>query len=421
MGDSMKEQINIKNMMTKVAIGIGVLIAANLLYFLFMTMCFMVPAEKVKPNIEMSLYTWQEETPFPFFDNGRAMWLDYGSDMIWANIALTNVDNPLKAAIELPYAIGGEENDDVHFNNLIRGLYYTESEDFTMTTYPRYWMLMVGIIRVLFCFCEIAEMRYAFYFVAAILVWAVFRELEKRWGWRGTFPFFMAVVLRMLVTHSISISTSADVFIALGAMLFVLKNGEKDFYKKYQGIFFLFLGSFVFALGPFVAPVLTLGMPLVTHILMQKEKDSTMNSWWRIITNSVAWVCGYGGSIAIKAILTKVVAGSQSTSGTVSHYLGLGQGISARIGRIVYCFENLLTPLKVKIPIVLLVLGILVIMWCRRSKRKVDCKWLLLFVSLYPLLWSFVVVEHTIHYFATNMYAVLVYAILSIITFAIGD
>lgn len=417
----MKEQRKLKNILTKIGIGIIVLLAANLLYFLFMSACFMIPAEKVKPNVEMSLYTWDGENQFAFFDNARAMWLDFGSDMIWANIAVSNVENPFKAAIELPYAVGGEMNEQASYNNLIRGLYYTQSEDFIMTTYPRYWMLMVGIIRVLFCFWEIAQMRYAFYFVAAILLWAVCREIEKRWGWRGSFPFFMAVVLRMLLTNSISISTSADVFIAFGAMLFVLKNAEKEFYKKYQGIFFLFLGSFVFALGPFVAPVLTLGMPLVTHILVQKEKDDCIDAWWRVITNSAAWICGYGGSIAIKAVLTKVVAGSQSTSGTISHYLGLGQGIGARIGRIVYCFENLMTPLNVKVPIVMVVAAVLVILLFTRKRVKMNSKWLLLFVASYPLLWAFVIVEHTIHYFASNMYAVFVYAVLSVITFTIGD
>ena len=417
----MKAQSKIKNVLTKIGLGIAILIAVNVLYFLFMSMCFMVPAEKVKPNIEMSLYTWDKETQFPFFDSGRAMWLDFGSDMIWANIALTDVENPFKAAIELPYATGGEANSKVSFNDLVQGLYYTESEDFVTTTYPRYWMLMVGIIRVLFCFCEISEMRYAFYFLAAILLWSVFRELEKRWGWRGSFPFFMAVVLRVLLLHSISISTSADVFIALGAMLFVLKNAEKDFYKKYQGIFFLVLGSLAFALGPFVAPVLTLGLPLVTNIMLQQERDRDFMSWWRVFTNSTAWVCGYGGSMVIKAILSKMVMGNQSTSSSIAHYLGIGQGIGARFGRIVYCFENLLTPLKIKVPIVLLVLSVLIIMLLTRKRQKVEFKWLLLFVAMYPLLWAFVIVEHTIHYFASNMYSVFVFAILSIITFTIGE
>ena len=417
----MKAQSKVKNVLTKMGIGIGVLIIANCLYFLFMSMCFMIPAEKVRSNIEMSLYTWDGEDMFPFFDNARAMWLDFGSDMIWANIALTDVENPFKAAIELPYATGGEANSKVSFNDLVQGLYYTESEDFVTTTYPRYWMLMVGIIRVLFCFCEISEMRYAFYFLAAILLWSVFRELEKRWGWRGSFPFFMAVVLRVLLLHSISISTSADVFIALGAMLFVLKNAEKDFYKKYQGIFFLVLGSFAFALGPFVAPVLTLGLPLVTNIMLQQERDRDFMSWWRVFTNSTAWVCGYGGSMVIKAILSKMVMGNQSTSSSIAHYLGIGQGIGARFGRIVYCFENLLTPLKIKVPIVLLVLSVLIIMLLTRKRQKVEFKWLLLFAAMYPLLWAFVIVEHTIHYFASNMYSVFVFAILSIITFAIGE
>ena len=412
---------NVKNIMNKIGIGIGILIVVNLLYFLFMSACFMIPAQKVRPNVEMSLYTWDKETQFPFFDDARAMWLDFGSDMIWANIALTDVENPFRAAIELPYATGGEINGKMSYNDLVRGLYYTDSEDFVTTTYPRYWMLMAGVIRILFCFYEIAEMRYLFYFLAAILLWAVFRELEKKWGWRGSFPFFMAVSLRVLLLHSISISTSADVFIALGAMLFILKNGEKEFYKKYQVIFFLLIGSFAFALGPFVAPVLTLGLPLVTNIMLQKEKDKEFISWRRTITNSAVWVCGYGGSMVIKAILTKVVVGNQSTSGSIAHYLGLGQGIGARIGRIIYCFENLMTPLNAKIPIVILVLAVLVIMLFTRRKRNVEYKWLLLFVSMYPLLWAFVIVEHTIHYFASNMYSVFVFAVLSIITFTIGE
>ena len=417
----MKAQGKVKNVLRKAGIGIGVLMAVNLLYFLFMAACFMIPAEKVKPNIEMSLYTWDEEKQFPFFDNARAMWLDFGSDMIWANIALTDVENPFRAAIELPYATGGEANEKVSFNDLVRGLYYTDSEDFVTTIYPRYWMLMAGVIRILFCFYEIAEMRYVFYFLAAILLWSVFRELEKKWGWRGSFPFFMAVILRMLLLHSISISTSADVFIALGAMLFILKNGEKECYKKYQGFFFLLIGSLAFALGPFVAPVLTLGLPLITNIMLHKEMDKEFISWWRTITNSAAWVCGYGGSMVIKAVLTKVVVGTQSTSGSIAHYLGLGQGVKARFGRILYCFENLLSPLNAKIPIIIMVLLVLMIMLWKRKKEKVEYKWLLLFVAMYPLLWAFVIVEHTIHYFASNMYAVFVYAILSIITFTIGE
>ena len=86
-----------------------------------------------------------------------------------------------------------------------------------------------------------------------------------------------------------------------------------------------------------------------------------------------------------------------------------------------YRVENLLSPLEAKVPIVILVLFVLVIMLWRRKKEKVENKWLLLFVSLYPLLWAFVIVEHTIHYFASNMYSVFVFAVLSVVTFAIGE
>ena len=405
----------------KIGIGIATLLFVNMLYFLFMTLSFTIPAEKVRPNIEMSLYTWAEDKMFPFFENPQGLWLDFGSDMIWANIALSNVDNPSKAAITLPHAVGGEANDKISFNNLVMGLYYTESEDFATSVYPRYWMLMVGVLRILFTFLEISQIRYGFYFLAALLMWGVFSKVNEKWGWRASFPLFMAVVLRNLLLHSISVSTSADIFVALSAMLFILKNGEKEIYKEYQGIVFLLIGSFSFALGPFVAPVLTLGFPLVINIMLQKEKDKEFLSWWRVIVNSVAWVCGYGGSMVLKAMLSRIVIGSQSTTSSISHYLGSGQGIRPRLGRIFYCFENLLSPLEVKIPIVLIVSLILVIMLFLRKRKKVEYKWLLLFVAMYPLLWAFVVVEHTIHYFASNMYSVFVFAVLTIITFSIQE
>lgn len=417
----MKEQFRIENVLKRIGIGILILLAANALYFLFMTACFTIPAEKVRTNIELSLYTWSEEETFPFFDNARGLWLDFGSDMIWANIALMDVENPMKAAIELPYASGSEENDQMSFQNLVRGLYYAESEEAVSDVYPRYWMLMAGILRILFSFLEISQIRYAFYFMVALLLWAVFMEVDKRWGWRVAFPLFMAVILRNLLLHSISVSTSADVFVALGAMLFILRNGETQFYKKYSGLVFLLIGSFAFALGPFVAPVLTLGLPLIIHILLQDEKDNSFVSWWNVIANSAAWVCGYGGSMVIKAVLGKIVVGNQSTTGSIAHYLGIGQGVKARFGRILYCFENLLSPLEVKVPIVGMILLVLLIMLWRRKREKVECKWLLLFVSMYPLLWAFVIVEHTIHYFASNMYSVFVFAVLNVITFTIGE
>lgn len=417
----MKTQFNVKNILQKIGIGIVMLLVVNALYFLFMTVCFMIPAEKVRPNIEESLYTWSEDNVFPFFESRQGLWLDFGSDMIWANIALSDVENPMKAAIELPYAAGGEDDEQMSFNNLVRGLYYADSEDAVMASYPRYWMLMAGILRILFTFLEISEIRYGFYFVTALLLWAVFAEVGKRWGWRGTFPLFMAVVLRNLLLHSISVSTSADVFVALGAMLFLLKNEDKEVLKNHSGGVFLLTGSFAFALGPFVAPVLTLGLPLITSIMLQKEKDTEFISWWRVITNSAAWVCGFGGSMVIKAILGKIVVGSQSTSGSIAHYLGIGQGIKARFGRILYCFENLLSPLKIKIPIVIIILLFLIIMLLSRKRQKVEFKGLLLFVAMYPMLWAFVIVEHTIHYFAANMYSVFVFAVLSIITFTIGE
>lgn len=130
-----------KQLAKKLLLGVGILVALNVIYLLFMTFAFSIPADgKIKENIGLSLYTWQDEDITPIFDDAQSYFQDIGSDLIWANIAATRTNNPILAAIELPYkqvSFEGEGDVARKVQHLIQALYYPDSEETISTNYSR--------------------------------------------------------------------------------------------------------------------------------------------------------------------------------------------------------------------------------------------------------------------------------------------
>ena len=85
-------------------------------------------------------------------------------------------------------------------------------------------------------------------------------------GWRGLVPFGLALLMRSLLLQTASISTGSDVLIFLLAMAVVATYGQSSLVRKYRCLFYLAVGSFSFALGPLVAPLLTIAMPMILEI-----------------------------------------------------------------------------------------------------------------------------------------------------------
>ncbi len=130
---------------------IGILIALNIIYLLFLSGCFLIPTAPIVKNVEKSLDIWvdvQEGTDTPIFDKTNTLYWDSYSDMIWANMVTVSGKNPIIQAIKLEYYSGN----DAPWANLVAAVYYRDSAP--KQNYSRYWNINVGVLKILFSLCR---------------------------------------------------------------------------------------------------------------------------------------------------------------------------------------------------------------------------------------------------------------------------
>lgn len=446
----------IKRQLHNIVRAVLLILVMNAAFLGFMTVTFMIPSEgKVHMHLEESMEQWARDTQEPLFFDNRIVWSDLNSDLIWANMASVSAEHPLHAAIEMPWKQTSADGEDKMMQYLIAAMYYPDDPGTFTVSYSRYWMLSEGILRILLYFCNIGEIRYLYWITAAALILFLITSVHGLLGWRGSLPLATAILARSWLLHTACLSTSADIFLTLAAMLvLVLKRSRQsavipmpderchagtadagagrqstglskfdmDRLRDTGGIWTIFLvtGMFSCALGPLVAPLLTLGMPLLLELVLFHERDERRETWFHVIGYSAAWAIGYVSAMVCKAILAQLVLGSQSASDMFGYYLGPGQGITERLSRIGYCFERLFAPANVKAPVFVLLVAILTVLLIRRHERF-PVMWATLFVSLYPIAWIFIVVEHSKHNFASNILSILVYGLLTVLCSSIGQ
>ncbi|MBQ9438948.1 MAG: hypothetical protein IJU50_11540, partial [Lachnospiraceae bacterium] len=217
---------------------------------------------------------------------------------------------------------------------------------------------------------------------------------------------------------SICISTMPDILLTLSFMIFLFLASDKEKYEPYA---YLVAGALSFAVGPLVAPLLTVGMPLMLGILLRTRKDKDWRSWVHILFCTSNWVIGYVGSILIKQILAYCLIRTSSGSGTeqMVMYFAPEKGLAERLDMLRYCFMGLIDPWNVKIPFLFLILILCLVLIKKRGFSLYTGFFQLLFLSFYPIGWIMIVTEHSKHFFVANILSIFIYGILNALFFSI--
>lgn len=198
--------------------GIGILTGLNIVYLLFLTACFMLPVEPICKNVETSLEIWvdvQDPTvmDYPLFDQISLFW-DSFSDMIWANMTTIKGNNPIISAIRLDWYQGNSP-----WEGLVNAIYYRDSG--TLAPYSRYWNINVGVLKILFSFATLSEIRFLFYWVSlALLIFLLYRVMKIK-GVKGVVPLIAAFMMISLELHAICLSFSGKIVLLLASMIFL--------------------------------------------------------------------------------------------------------------------------------------------------------------------------------------------------------
>lgn len=276
----------------------------------------------------------------------------------------------------------------------------------------------MGFLRIMFCFWKLRDIRYLFYLVSTTLMILVLMKLKEKAGIKGWLPALVGFSFSVINLHAICFSFFCEIIIMMIGCLVVLYLGEKEWYVEKKGLIFLIIGSLNFAMGPFVSPILPLGMVLLMDILYGKHTIGKKAEWVEIVTNSVFWVLGYGGTMMMKQILSYAVLGEQTGTENALMWVGMEFGLRERLMIIYNNILRFMSPEPIKIPALVIILVILLIL-ALKFYRKSNKIGQLLFVALYPVYWMLIIARHSQHSFASNALCVTAFGLLSIITYQV--
>lgn len=403
----------IRNCSIKGLMGILLIALLNVAFLGFMMHIFQIPMdETLKTNMGNSLvyFPQNDNLNMPFFGD-KSFYFGDNMDMLWTNSATICSGDPFTDAVSMNYIV--DPNADEHtkdWMSLVNAIYSPENGK--LTQYSRYWNLQVGVLKLLYRHMDLGKIRYLAFLVNCILFVSLLFRVYRKAGVKAALPIVVGSFMTMLLMHSICISFFGDIFNALLGMNLIAWFYDKKWFRNLEYLFYLVIGCFTFAGAPLIAPILTLGMMLLTEVLLVKESDRKLWSFGKIILNSVCWVAGYMETLLVKQILSVKVLGYQTGSDTIVQWIGPELGVEDRLRILGDNFARTFSPAMFKLPLLGILLAGIVFFICKAHKKSEQVLQLL-FVSLYPIVWILVIARHSIHWFVSTILCVFIVGILA--------
>lgn len=299
-----------------------------------------------------------------------------------------------------------EKNDD---ENPIQDLQESiEGKNTKYYQYGRYWHGYLIFLRPLLCFFNYEIIRIILVAIinilSLILIYLVFKKVDK----------IIAVIFTILLVYAsfhvlgMSITYFSVIAISIIFSIYIIQK------QKISPISFFIVGGLTSFFDLLSAPILTLGIPLIIHLLINKEKCT----YKKMLIMCVNWGIGYGLIWISKWIISDLVYNSNLIAD------GINQTIQRTGNKVGEKNINYIDVIKknfefykkmIKENIIILVITMI---GFKHWPNKQDLKYIL--IATMPFAWYFVTQNHSyIHAKFTHRILFITMLALSVLTYRI--
>lgn len=400
-----------------VAIGVVMGVAA-------LAATYFIPQEKMKEN------AWESAILMHREGLGSFMWptvkmtqLDGYTDGVMLNTAYTETDDGIRDILLDTRVQVREINPMESFYEVIA----LENKEYRVETYGRYWHGYQILWRPLLCFFNYGEIRQINMAVQLALVFAFLYLLFLAGEKALVIPFFgMYLFLTPLALFSSMQFSPCFYLMLLASMALVgLRAYLNDTGRNYL---FLLVGILTAFFDLLTYPFVTLGIPLITYLAIDRE---CMENWKKsirdIVFYSVSWGIGYVGMWGAKWIAASVLTDENVIMDAVNqvkfrsgHY-EQGRSFLTTL-KLNFDACNMKSIWVVLIAIVLFLLACVILNFRRNGIKLLPVTAVILVVSLYPFLWYYLTMHHSSDnsYFTWREYSICVYGVLTALAVNMG-
>ena len=401
-----------------------ILVLGIIIAFLAMAASYMLPTDKIKENVKESISTFYKEKTYSNliskFDGTK---LDNYTDAIMLSAALYGgPESPIEKAMKVYMYVHLDKST---VDQLV-AYFVKKVEDPETFSYARYWhgyLIVLKPILMVFDYMDIRMFNEIFQLVllALIVFLSVKRKIDKY-----ILPFIIAISTIGLSVVSMSLQYSSVTYITLISIIVLLIFYEK--LKSRYIYFFLIIGMLTSFFDLLTFPLLTLGMPLMFAIILNK------NDWKKdikdILLFSLMWGIGYVGMWFGKWIIGSIFL-QENLFNDAFNKIGVRMSNVNGIKRfsnfdvIKVNLENIIIPSNI-----IMMIGYFIFLVCfaikqKFWKNKIDIVKIIPFilVASIPFVWAIVISNHTyVHeFYAYRIFAIAVFAILSGVTMLLLD
>lgn len=359
-----------------------------LLFIVLIIGTYCIPNAWVEEHIVTSEQTIQQEGLYPRLGNTFFMMDNYTDGLMLNLAASADNDNPVQSSMNNPYYIiadGGGNIADA--GELVA---QNKFQNLEKNYYGRYWQGYLVLLRPLLILMDYSGIRILNYLLLTLLVISCYSLLKKRISKKVAVLFVISLMLINFPLVPYSMQFSTCFYIALTAMVVLLKSDIlTDSFGNTACSFFI-IGGVTAYLDFLTTPQLTLGLPLLVCMMMKNDS----NKWKKVIQLSIFWALGYGGIWTSKWLAGSILTGRNFYTEALAQiqYRTIGEfGEENLVGIYKYWFLFLF---------LFLFLLVLLLYWkIGKSKTVFKHYSYLLLISMITPVWYFMIRNHSIEHF----------------------
>ena len=356
-------------------------------YLAFMVIACLFPEEAVHRNVKRSVEDIQKEGNYTHaVMRYPAYQMDNFTDALMMSTAWEANARDLRASLfENRHAIVGMDMS-IGLRTLV------EQDPKEKEPYARYWHGNSFLMRIMLYFGNYSNIRFFLYILSSFILVISCCLLYPRIGLPYTLAFISGFFLMNGFVTQLSLQMFSCVMIAIISSVVVSYKWEN---VRAIGLVFFITGSVTTFFDLLTTPLITVGLPLIMYLIMNRERQEK-NSFWRgageIAVFSGLWMVGYAVTWATKWALSTAFTGINFFKDAYKQSLHRAD-VGTEFTRLDAVQANLeLMPWETLLTLCI-ILAVAAIFFFNRHNLKIVL--LTLPIILVPYLWFYIVSDHS--------------------------
>jgi hypothetical protein len=350
----------------------------------------MIPNNRIKHNIAESVPALLEQGNYPYaIIHKKEYTLDNFTDGIFLSQNYRiDPKEPVRSAMLMPIAVWSWDLPETLQQQV-------EGTDLRYRDYPRYWNGNTLLLRPLLLLSHYSNIRWIMYAVSSLLLFLLFAKLYQKTGLKKMLAFAAGLICVNIFVMQFSLQFFSVAVLGIIGSILVCYNHESN--PKSVPLIIFIIGCLTSYFDMLSTPLITLGLPLIVFLMLRKE-TSLKEGFKELILYSAIWVIGFACTWASKWLIGTLLTDVNVFADAYENMgLHTGSEVPSRIDVIIQNID--LLPAAFLYPVLGFLFLLSVFFF---NKKGIKNSILLLFLSIYPIAWYFVLSGHSsIHYWFT--------------------